>query len=104
MSFVGLCVHALVLFYVKVETFSASFEVVWLLYGSSDPASFSVCYVAVLLAKAWEGLRDLWRFVPLSNPFVFPLQEALCGHSCSLDGPDHLFDLFSLVRCPCLQH
>jgi hypothetical protein len=56
---------ALVLFYVKVETFPASFCVVWLLFESSDPASFSACSAVVLLARAREGLKKLLRFVPL---------------------------------------
>jgi hypothetical protein len=46
------CLLVLVLFYVKVETFPASFNAVWLLFGGSDPASFGACFVDVFLLRA----------------------------------------------------
>jgi len=51
----------------------------------------------VFLARVRKGLRDLSRFEPSLEPFAFSLLAALCGRICSVYGPAHLFDTFSLA-------
>ena len=45
-------------------------SMVWFLFGASDPTPLSAYFVVKLLARVWEGLRDLLRFVPLLMTFA----------------------------------
>ena len=53
LAFVSL--HLCCINHVKVDIFLTSFNVVWLLFGSSDPASFGAYFIVVLL---WEPRKD----------------------------------------------
>jgi hypothetical protein len=66
---------------------------VWLLISVSDAALISACLFVNIISRVLKGL--------LPKPFVFSLLVALIGHSCSLDGPGHLFDSFLTITDYC---
>ena len=67
--------------------------VVWFFFSSSDPASFSVCFVI----ESSRRVKGLSRFVRLPESFALLLLAVLCGCSGSLNRPCHLFVPYLLV-------
>jgi hypothetical protein len=62
---------------------------IWVLISAIDPTFLGVSSMVVLSTRVSKGF--------LLVILVLPLLAALCGRLCSLNGLNHLFDLFPTV-------